>query len=275
MEASSLSKLEILELRRYLLGQLSADEEEQVEVRLLTDAGYAEELDLVVDEITDEYVANVLPDEELKLVESYFLQSQERREKLEFVRALRDYQTNVVATPPALTDEIVEREELLQASSAAHQVKSPGPLQTITTNWLFQAAAVLVAVGLLVSVVPLWRSYNTPTEYLAVTLNLTAGNRGNEATPATKISFPQKANVLRVALVLSEGLRPEANYRVQLVSGNGETGSLNITGRAGNSIMVDIPRSQLNSGSYALKLFTVGADGLEIPIPGSYLFVIE
>lgn len=269
MEASSLNQSEILELRRYLLGQLTTDEQEQVEVRLLTDGGYAEELDMVVDEITDEYVANELPAEELELVESYFFQSQERREKREFVKALRDYQTNLVPTPPAPAVDVMRESERV-----VEPVKSPGFLQTITTSRLFQVAAVLV-VGLLVSVGPLWQSYNRPPQYLAVTLNVTAANRGNDATPATKISSSQKADVLRVSLVLSEGLKPDANYRVQLVSGTGETASLKITERKENSIVVDIPRSQLNNGSYALKLFTIGADGVEIPIPGSYLFVLK
>lgn len=279
MGATTPGRTEIAEIRRYLLGQLTQEEEEQVELRLITDAGYTEELDMVVDQITDEYVANVLVGEELRLVESYFLQSQERREKLKFVRALRDYEANIVLTPQASTDEMIvashRRASEMAVEARSTQIKSPTLLPSITISWLFRAAAVLAAVGLLVTVFSLWRSRNTPPQYLAVTMNLTAGDRGNEAVPATKINFPQKVDVLRVSLVLPEGLRPEANYRVRLVSGNGETTSLNITGREGQSIVVDIPRSELKIGSYALKLFNIGADGLEISIPGSYLFVIE
>lgn len=264
-----LNQSEVLELRRYLLGQLTTDEEEQVELRLLTDGGYAEELDIVVDEITDEYIANELPPEELELAESHFFQSQERREKLEFVKALRDYQTNIDPTPRALTNQTMQAHERV----AVEPVHTPSFLHTITTSWLVRVAAVVVAVGLLVLVV--WPPANRSPQYLAVTLNLTAANRGNQAAPASKIILPQTTDVLRVTLVLSEGLRPDANYRVQLVSGNGETGSLNITGREGNSVVVEIPRSQLNNGSYAMKLFTIGANGSETPIPGSYLFVIQ
>src|ERR1044072_4280612 len=54
----------------------------------MTDAAFGEEFDTVVDEITDEYLQNDLPDEERERVQQYFLSSTEGQRKLEFASEL-------------------------------------------------------------------------------------------------------------------------------------------------------------------------------------------
>jgi CHAT domain-containing protein len=88
MGATTPGRTEITELRRYLLGQLTQEEEEQVEVRLLSDAAYAKEFDIVVDEITDQYVRGELQGSERRQAKEYFLKSDERKDKLRFAMAL-------------------------------------------------------------------------------------------------------------------------------------------------------------------------------------------
>ena len=63
---------EEVNLRKYLLGQLTEAEEEQIEIRLLTDSDFAEEFDIVVDEITDDYISGKFAGDELEQVESIF-----------------------------------------------------------------------------------------------------------------------------------------------------------------------------------------------------------
>jgi CHAT domain-containing protein len=58
-------------------------------LRLLTDAEYGMEFDILVDELVDQYVGNELPEEEREQAERYFLASAERRDKLKFASALR------------------------------------------------------------------------------------------------------------------------------------------------------------------------------------------
>src|SRR5260370_11334258 len=77
------------EIRAYLLGQLSEADEEQVELRLLTEPEFAEEYDIVVNEITDDYVAGKFEAAELRQAEEHFFKSGERRDKLNFALALR------------------------------------------------------------------------------------------------------------------------------------------------------------------------------------------
>jgi CHAT domain-containing protein/cytochrome c-type biogenesis protein CcmH/NrfG len=76
-------------LRKYLLGLLTAAEEKQVELRLLSDSDFAEEFDIVVDEITDDYIAGKFEGEEREQVKEYFFQSEARRDKLRFAQALK------------------------------------------------------------------------------------------------------------------------------------------------------------------------------------------
>jgi len=59
----------------------------------LSDSSYAEEFDIAVDEITDEYVAGEIKGEERQRVEKYFLKSDQRREKLKYAAALNTYQS--------------------------------------------------------------------------------------------------------------------------------------------------------------------------------------
>jgi CHAT domain-containing protein/tetratricopeptide (TPR) repeat protein len=60
-----------------------------VELRLLTDSRYSEELDIIADELIDEYVKGRVPAAELKQFEEYFLKSQARQDKLGFALSLK------------------------------------------------------------------------------------------------------------------------------------------------------------------------------------------
>ncbi|HEY2962725.1 MAG TPA: CHAT domain-containing protein [Pyrinomonadaceae bacterium] len=77
------------QLIRYLLGELDEPEEEQVELRLLTDPNYAEEFDGAVNDVIDRYVAGEFQGPQLERVRSYFFKSRERQEKLGFALALK------------------------------------------------------------------------------------------------------------------------------------------------------------------------------------------
>lgn len=88
-----INQTEKSELKDYLLGKLSEEDEERVEIRLLSDRDYGEEFDIVVDEITDQYAAGEIKGEDRERVEKYFLKSDQRREKLKYAVALKTYQS--------------------------------------------------------------------------------------------------------------------------------------------------------------------------------------
>lgn len=88
-------------MRRYLLGQLDEAEEEALELRLLTEADYVEELDIVTDELISQYLAGGLSVDERERFERVFLASSQRRQKLSFARTLQDYLEEERAATPA------------------------------------------------------------------------------------------------------------------------------------------------------------------------------
>jgi anti-sigma factor RsiW len=90
-------------LRRYLLGNVAPDVRERIEGRLFSDdKAFWEHLCLVEDELIESYVAGELETDEARLFERSFLCTDERRSKLEFVRALKAYVATQQAVRPTL-----------------------------------------------------------------------------------------------------------------------------------------------------------------------------
>ncbi|MGB7923469.1 MAG: CHAT domain-containing protein [Pyrinomonadaceae bacterium] len=75
-------------------------DEEQVELRLLTEAGYSEELEILENELVDQYVEGTLSEDERVRFEQHFLKAPERRDKLAFVTT---WGQAIRAHAPALT----------------------------------------------------------------------------------------------------------------------------------------------------------------------------
>jgi len=70
-----------------------------VEIRLLSDEVYGEEFDIVVDELTDQYVTGEVQGAEREQMERYFFASPARREKLRIAAALKERQPSVATKP--------------------------------------------------------------------------------------------------------------------------------------------------------------------------------
>jgi len=86
--------------RQYLLGSLPPKNLAELEVRLLADKGFYEELLVAEDELIDEYLAEGLSRAERESFESHFLITPERQQKLRFSRAFSRYvKLNELAYP--------------------------------------------------------------------------------------------------------------------------------------------------------------------------------
>lgn len=79
-----------------MLSQLTEVDEEKVESRLLEDADYAEEFDIIVTELTDEYARGEFQPEEREQFEQYFFKSEDRKAKLRFALTLKQRSEGVV-----------------------------------------------------------------------------------------------------------------------------------------------------------------------------------
>jgi cytochrome c-type biogenesis protein CcmH/NrfG len=83
---------EQLKLRAYLLGVFpDADEQEEIELRLMLDKDYFQELLLQEEQLIEDYIVGGLDAEERKVFESHFLIPAERREKVKLERLLRNH----------------------------------------------------------------------------------------------------------------------------------------------------------------------------------------
>jgi hypothetical protein len=93
-------------IRRYLLAAVSEEEREQVETRIMTDDAYYHMVDLIEDELTDQYLDNDLSVADRRHFEESFLCASERQQKLRFAKALRLYASRTAPSPepePVLT----------------------------------------------------------------------------------------------------------------------------------------------------------------------------
>ena len=74
-----------------MLGQLDEADQEQVELRLLSDPAFCEEFDVVVDEISIRYAAGGFEGDQKDRVERYFLRAPERQNKVRVMSELLHY----------------------------------------------------------------------------------------------------------------------------------------------------------------------------------------
>jgi hypothetical protein len=75
-------------LVRYLLGDLSEEQQAQVEDRAFADTGYRAALEAAEADLIDSYVRDELSSADRRAFERLFLASQQRRSKVEFARSL-------------------------------------------------------------------------------------------------------------------------------------------------------------------------------------------
>jgi methionine-rich copper-binding protein CopC len=220
-----------------------------LELRLLSDPAFGEELDTIVDEITDDYLQRELRDDERERVEKYFLSSTERQNKLEFAT------------------ELLRRAE----SERGRQVKEvlPGPFdrivaflrQPVVARAVMTAASIIVVVGIFYT---LFKPDNTKYIPLALTINTAERNEGAAATP---VKLPPHTG-LKITLTIPEDARGAKSYVARLSSGT----DLKIEQATAATVTVIIPPGSLPPDTYAIQLSKVSPDGR---IPGSYYFAIE
>jgi len=87
-------------LKKYLLGELASEQQIEVEMRLLTDAEYFEELLLVEGELADDFIFGVLSDDEDERVRNHFLAVPERRENLRITKTIEQYFSESATADP-------------------------------------------------------------------------------------------------------------------------------------------------------------------------------
>lgn len=182
-------------LSRYLLGQVSPQERDGVEDQFLANDDLFEELVAAENDLIDAYVQRRLSGEDQKQFESYFLNSPERRERVDFAKALANYGSETKAI----------------LDSGPKRVRLRDFLKIAPVSMRFAVAAMLLTVlgGLLWLVVDNFRLRREfeASEHLQEQLrqqvaNLTAGGQQHELA---QLDPPGSARLSMVLAPVSRG----------------------------------------------------------------------
>lgn len=87
------------QLRRYLLDELPADEQQSIEERLLVDNEYLEQMLIVEEDLIDDFTANKLSPQQTASYQKLFLASTEGRQKLQITQVLKKHLTQFAPEP--------------------------------------------------------------------------------------------------------------------------------------------------------------------------------
>jgi hypothetical protein len=247
-------------LRSYLLGELELEPQQQLEQRLLTDDEYFEALLMAEDALIDQYLGGALTSHEQEKFASIFLSTPERRQKLNFARALRKYiELNgpAAVTGPAASEEAPAfwRRFLLSFLRARHPAIS----------FSLAAALLVLLTGITwIALKNLRRQGNAgvenPNTVLAVTLTPGA-TRGEGAIE--RVSIPAGVEIVRLQLKVPNAEYVSYNASVKAVGGPEILTADNLKAEAtaeGLAVRVSIPAVKLKNEDYQLNLSGLAAD---------------
>lgn len=230
-----------------------------MELRLLTDAAFGEEFDVIVNEITDEYVGDELHADDRKRAQQYFLRSTERQNKLRFA------------------SELLER-AAVERGVARVQVQ-PGLLDRLRAFWGSQTpitrfattfAAIVIVAGVLLLTIP---GSRTPGTYALVNLTINHSDRAGGSEIKSVRLEPGSAGI-RIELSLPDQVPQAKSYRVELLDEKQAARNLRIEQQTERSLVVTIPANEITPGTYYIRVYGVNPDGTEQRIRGSYFFAV-
>jgi methionine-rich copper-binding protein CopC len=251
----------------YLLGELPEEEAERFEDECFAGESWPAEINLVEEDLIDDYLRRELAPERRQRFEENYLTTDARVERVRTASALlRHVDGHAVATdvtevaPPAKEN---KRGAWLGALWGGRLSATPAAFAV--------AMLVVVAVGAYFAL-----RFTAPSDRAVVMVALTpsSADRGGGAE-IKKVKLPADAGALKASLMLPEGHTPSARYRVELEDDRGRIQSLDAAGQDAQSVSVVLPAALLARGQYALRLFTVSAEGVEQRVRGSYLFSVE
>lgn len=202
-------------IKGYLLGQLAEEDESKVEIRLLTDRDFFEELSILENELIDQYLAGTLSVSDRQSFESHFVLSSERWRKVRFARALRK-SVSVAASDSQL---IPTKKELFPEPADATRLATPrsssifpfgrSPLVRYATA----AAILIVAVGSFLLLLRNWPSSGTNGRVLAIELIPTPATRDGSELKQFTLTPDIKSVHLQLDLFKNEYQSYEAVLR--------------------------------------------------------------
>ena len=239
-------------VRKYLLGQLTDDQQQNFERRLLTEDELTQELEVTTEELVDEYLERRLTQKESEWFAQHFLASPEGKRSQRFATTFQQY----------ISNNHVERKQ----RSWAERFASLWNSSAIPVRALAALAVVVIVVGIF------WFSRQpSPRSFATLTLVNSSGTR---STGPDSPRVDLRGDGLRITLMLPE-TASATEYRAEVISDRGEIKTSEVVAHDAQSVTVEIPSNQLTNGNYAVTLYAKSADGATQRIRGNYYFTIE
>lgn len=242
--------------RRYLLGQLTDDEEQKLEERLLSEDTLFREVELTKDELAQEYASGELTEKERQWLQENFLASPEGKQKHEFAKTFDQYVRK-------------HRAQSAKRLSLIEWLRQLWNTQPQLVSAISTAAVLVIAVGIY-WIIPT----STPRSVAQLTVINIQGTRSTDpgsGQPSIKL----KEDVLQLKLMLPQAASIGSAYRVELSRDNNVTKTFDIRSQETQSIIVEIPAAQVPRGQYVATVFTIDTNGNPQRIPGIYPFKVE
>ena len=267
-------------IREYLLGRLDSESElvESIDEQILADPKFSINVDVIEDEIIEEYLEGSLSSEDMRAVERHFLRPPERRRKLETARLFSRYfeteSRNVKTKQPAVA------RDLFKAFRMVHGLPRLRTLAEIAASVVFgvlilnlwnQRRELDIAIKQINQQLGLERERSAVVNQelqnalqslqpAIAMLNLIRPGleRGGQELPGVKVSSGTRTLHVEVALLS----RASGKYRAQLRH-TGETvwsqDGVDATSVPGGAILkLDIPADVLSQGTGELALTPSG-----------------
>ena len=286
---------------RYLLGEVSAEEQARLEERYFTDDSVFEQVVALEDELVDSYVGGELSPRQREQFESCCRRRPELAQKLEFARSLAEY------VPGAPGHQLAEPQQ--QAQPERRRVASVPRLQAMGWQWAFASAILALTLGcgwLVRENVRLRRQLaQAAADQAALRQHASraespggpaAGPQRAETAPSASPRVPSVSFVLTPGLLRSAGAQrtlviPPGPHRVQIqveLEGDSyreylatlETAAGNrvwsgqglraLRGPEGVTVELELPSSLFRNDDYVLSL--AGAPGGGAEVVGAYAF---
>ena len=249
-------------LRRYLLGQMAEPDLSQVEERFMSESKLYEELLILEDELIDQYVRGLMSQADRANFETYFLQSQEHRQKVRFARALNKYVDRAAsAVNPIKQTEATPAPPTLESDNADNHARPPRPrpvrfrLFSIPALNYAMTDILLMAIGgggwLVV------RNLRPANPGQIFEATLIPGGISREGGAIQTVTIPSGTDTVRLQLTLPA--EQYSWYRIELIGSDGTSvltrEQLTPTDNAGKKLLrLDIRATTLRPDTYRLKL---------------------
>lgn len=250
-------------IKDYLLGLMPGDDQSEVEVRLLTDRDFYEELSIVEDELIDQYLGGTLSVSDRQSFESHFVSSSERQQKIRFAKALRKY---VSVTADESQPDRAEDEILLEPAETATPLPLPRPFVVPSSrSWMSYAVAAAILVAVAGGALLLLRYRQGPVSNGRVlAIELTPAPATRDGSEVKQFSLAPDVGSVRLQLDLPknefqsyEAALRDSSSRTVLTAKNLKPQTINSFA----AVMWDVNAELLSPGDYRIQLSGTTPDG--------------